>query len=511
MMRVCVIGSGFAGSTVARDLARSGAQVTILEAGIDHNAKTPDNLAVRYKNAGPVEYVLRNRTFRNIGGTSEHWFGNTPRPLPADLRLRTTHGMADDWPFSYDEFEPDLDEAERTLGTAGTADDPLAAPRKQPFPLPGFPLSYSDQLLRTGLAPHGVHVSTTPQARATQPYRGRPACERLGLCLMCPIQARPGPTSTTLADALATGRVTLVSQAFVTHLESGAGGRVTRAVWVDSSGQSQATEADVFVVACHAPDSSRLLLNSVSTEWPTGLGNREDVVGRYFMDNPRYAMIGSLPERTWPNRVFFQTGAITRWRNPADRPQHGAFLIEIQNFIPDASPADIARTSKSWGLDLKQRIRESWGHEALMNAETEMLPSRDNRVMLDPDIKDPFGVPLSRFDVRFSDYDTTALATAKATLLDLFDKLGAKNVGHRSMPRGTLDSCYHPAGGLRMGNDPKTSVTDGGGRVHGLKNLFAAGTCLFPSIGTANPTLTVTALAVRVARKIREHGGRGEL
>ena len=107
--------------------------------------------------------------------------------------------------------------------------------------------------------------------------------------------------------------------------------------------------------------------------------------------------------------------------------------------------------------------------------------------------------------------DLGAIATARASLRHLFDLVGARKVRPLEMPKGTFDSCYHPAGGLRMGTDPKTSVTDPGGRVHGLKNLFVSGTALFPTIGTANPTLTMVAVAVRVARSIRERGGRGEL
>lgn len=511
MTHVCVIGSGFAGTTVAADLARNGATVTILEAGLDRIQPVPERLTVKYRNVGPITYNLRDRTFRRIGGTSENWFGNTPRPMPADLRLRTTHGFAEDWPFSFEEFEPDLEEAERILGTAGTADDPLAPPRKAPYPLPPFPLSYSDQVLRRRLAPHGIHVSTTPQARTSRPYRGRPACVGTGRCLTCPIEARTGPTASTLLEAIGTGRATLTSEAMVTHLEVDANGRVARAVWQDLSGARHAVAADVFVVAGHVPDSVRLLLHSTSPEWPHGLGNRHDAVGRYFMDNPRTAARAALPERTWPNRVFFQTGAINHWRDRPDRGQHGAFLIEIQNFIPDATPAEIVLAGQAYGAPLKQRIRERWGFDVLLNAETEVLPLAENRITLDRDHRDPFGVPTPLFDIRFSAFDLEAIATARASLQRIFDLVGARKVLPLEMPKGTFDSCYHPAGGLRMGDDPKTSVTDPGGRVHGLKNLFVSGTSLFPTIGTANPTLTMVALAVRVARNIRERGGRGEL
>ncbi len=100
-----------------------------------------------------------------------------------------------------------------------------------------------------------------------------------------------------------------------------------------------------------------------------------------------------------------------------------------------------------------------------------------------------------------------AIATARGALRQILALVGARKVRPLEMPEGTFDSCYQPAGGLRMGNDPKTSVTDPGGRVHGLEILFVSGTALSPTIGTANPTLTMMALAVRVARCVR---GRGE-
>lgn len=510
MTDVCIIGSGFAGSTVAMVLAQAGARVTILEAGAPHGAPEPDRLRVRFRNTGPLTYLLNGRLFRNVGGTSEHWFGNTPRPLPDDLRLSSAHGFGADWPFDYAELEPNLAEAERILGVAGTADDPLAPPRQESYPLPALPLSLADRILRDRLAPHGIAVASAPQARATQPYRGRPACARFGRCLDCPIQARPGPSSTTLRDALATGRVTLRSEAFVTHLE-GDGQRIRRAVWCDASGTTFAERADVFVVAAHVPDSVRLLLFSTSAEWPDGIGNREDVVGRYFMDHPRHAVMGSLSERTWPNRVFFQTGCISHWRNRPERAERGAFLLELQNHIPDAAPANVARATARWGLPLKAHIREVWGHEVLLNAQIEMLPLRENRVQLDPARRDEFGVPWASFDVRLGAYGQAGLQSAIAALDEIMTHVSARNVKHLAMLPQTIDSCYHPAGGLRMGTDPKTSVTDAWGRVHGTRNLFVSGSGLYPTIGTANPTLTLVALALRVSHGIREHGTRGEL
>jgi choline dehydrogenase-like flavoprotein len=426
--------------------------------------------------------------------------------------MRSLHGIADDWPLTLGELEPHLCEAERLLGVAGNSDvDPYAAPRSAPFPQPGWPLSHADKIIRDGLASAGIHVTSTPQARNTQPHGGRPACTNLGVCNQCPTQARPGPTTTTLREALATGRVELVSEATVTRLETDANGRVVQAVWREPDGRVHLQDADLFVLAAHVPDSVRLLLHSTSRHAPNGIGNSEDMVGRCFMDHPRHNARGKLPERTWPNRVWFQTGAIHHWCDTEDRAARGAHIVELLNFIGSASPGAIASESDLWGQPLRDHIRESWGHDIQFHGIIEMLPDRANRITLDPDEVDVFGVPIAQFDVRFGDYDRAGMVSAAARMDEMFAILEATDTVHRPMRSGHLESLYHPSGGLRMGSDPETSVTDAWGRVHSTRNLFVAGTALFPTIGTSNPTLTMIALALRTAERINALGARGEI
>jgi glucose dehydrogenase len=508
---VCVIGSGFAGSTVAHRLALGGARVTILETGIDHRQPIPERCRVRYTNVGPITYMFRDVSFRCIGGTSEHWYGNTPRPHPNDLQTRSVYGVGEDWPLTYEELEPHLEESERVLGTAGADDEPHHAPRRVPFPLPAWPLSHSDRLIREGLAEAGIPVLSTPQARTTRPYRGRPRCLNLGRCNTCPINARTGATASSLRWALETGRVELISEATVLRLESDDRGRITEAIWVDPAGQTHRQRADLFILAAHVPDSVRLLLHSTSQRWPAGIGNGEDMVGRCFMDHGRHNARAEIEERTWPNRLYFQTAAIHHWADAPDRADRGAYLIEILNYIGSAGPGSSTHDTDLWGLPLKRHVRENWGHSIQFHAGVEMLPDRDNRITLDPEVMDTNGVPIARFDLRFDDYALAGYASVAASMDRMLEILGARNVLHRPMREGQLVSIYHPAGGLRMGRDSATSVTDPWGQVHGIPNLFAAGTALFPTIGTVNPTLTMIALALRTSERIEFLAGRGEI
>jgi len=178
---------------------------------------------------------------RMVGGSTWAWRGNCPRFLPTDFKLRSTYGVGRDWPISYDELETSYCEAERELGVSGNHDELdglFGAYRSEPFPMPGIPLTYSDHQVKKridGKVVDGtvVRVVTTPQARNSQPYDGRPACEGHSNCIpLCPIHAKYDAT-THLRRALSNPHVKLKRAAVVTRVSADDLGQITRVHYKD--------------------------------------------------------------------------------------------------------------------------------------------------------------------------------------------------------------------------------------------------------------------------------------
>src|SRR5262245_16395689 len=180
---VCVIGSGPAGSSVALRLARRGISVTVLESGPRYSQAEKQALfsdvvqsvnsegnpyrlkeprIEAFRNVGPVSLPLEGERVRGLGGTSLHWLGNTPRLLRADFRMRSTFGLAQDWPIGYDDLEPYYGQAEREIGVAGTEDNPFAEHRSTPYPMPALPFSYADTFLKRTTDRLGIEFHHTP-------------------------------------------------------------------------------------------------------------------------------------------------------------------------------------------------------------------------------------------------------------------------------------------------------------------------------------------------------------
>ena len=210
-----IVGSGVAGALIAWSLARSGARVTVVEAGphVDRgvaldrfrqaavrvpelpyqsspHAQSPATIGDTYiRQDGPEPF--RSTYLRQVGGTTWHWLGTALRLLPSDLDLQTRYGVGADWPLSYADLAPWYERAESELGVSGGDDDTFGPPRRAPFPMPGLPAAIGDRLMDGIAGPYGFKVRVLPQARNSQPYDGRPRCCASSSCIpICPVQAK---------------------------------------------------------------------------------------------------------------------------------------------------------------------------------------------------------------------------------------------------------------------------------------------------------------------------------
>jgi choline dehydrogenase-like flavoprotein len=445
---VCIIGSGPAGAALAQDLVERGLRTVVLESGVPlqriaelgWSAAELDVYAVR----GDPLYPVQGTRMRAVGGSSNLWTGRCSRLHPSDFEPNAYTPRDNPWPIRYEDLQDFYPPAERTLGVRGGAPSETRAPRRTPLPRSGEDVAPLRGLLR----PLGISVEPTPTSHAPR-FRSGPV--RAGRDLL------PGFTASRLG--------TLVTDATVARLALDASGRVTAADARSSSGGARQVRADVFVVACGGVESARLLLLSRTPRHPDGLGNASGWLGRGFAEHPNL---------TFEGRIRPATG--------------GRALGRSHQFYESAKREGLGSAIHVFATQSGQP------HYLRIGASVEMFPAPENRVTLDPNARDAFGSPGLRLDFRFGPRDRATLEATRERIRKLYAELGGSEV--RELP---LSWSHHHIGGCRMGADPGTSVVDADLRVHGTPNLYVVSSGTFVTGGAAHPTLTIVALAHRLA------------
>jgi choline dehydrogenase-like flavoprotein len=510
---VCVVGAGPAGAIIAARLAERGHDVVVLEAGPRFDGDRRERLATHvrpgggsvwemggdrdaYTSDGGRHYPLNAARVKGVGGSTLHWQGMVMRLHERDFEMQTRHGVGADWPIGYDDLQPYYAEAERELGVAGAADNPHAPPREEPFPLPAFPPSHSDSIFAAACGRLGIDMHSVPNARNSEPHDGASACVGYGTCKpVCPSGAKYTAERHVAAGEAA--GVRLFDRAPVQRLvHDDAGERIEAAVYV-RDGDERRLEADQFVVACGGVETPRLLLLSSSPQRPDGLANSSGLVGRYFMDHCFAGVGGRVDRPTRQNHVGFNTSECHQFYDDAD-PVAG-LKLEFLNYAGPA-PVSMALESETWGDELLAELREGYGTHLAVGALVEQLPREENRVTLDPSTTDDHGNPVPEIHWSIDDRTAAAIERANGIQRRILRELDA-DVDWVVGPEET-GPAFHHMGTTRMGTDPTASVVDADCRTHDHPNLWLAGSSVFPTGGAMNPTLTIAALAVRLAARL---------
>jgi choline dehydrogenase-like flavoprotein len=266
----------------------------------------------------------------------------------------------------------------------------------------------------------------------------------------------------------------------------------------------------LFVVAAHAIESPKLLLMSKSDATPNGVANSSDMVGRNLMDHVTQVSLALANDPVWPYRAPIETSGIENYRDGDFRKQSAAFRTPIGNDgwsfggeIPIDLATDMIKTDKLRGPALRDAIKQKAERQLRLAALVEQMPSADNRVTLSGDKKDALGIPYPEIHYKVDDYSNAGMQAARDMADKVFDALGVSFRQHVD----TFFGAGHIVGTYRMGTDPKTSVVDAQGKSHDHPNLYLAGSGVFPTEGTANPTLTIAALALWTADTMKKDMG----
>jgi choline dehydrogenase-like flavoprotein len=531
-----VIGSGAAGGIMAKQLSTAGFSVVVLEQGswgkygreqeynkdewLNRNLSDDDRLMSdpsRQRNtfrrndkakAGPGTHSYGCV----VGGGTVTYGGSSWRHLPYEFReasydrtIPSGTGMAD-WPITYEELEPYYTQAEWEMGISGLrVDSPFVAPMTKDYPVPPMPLKSSGALMKTAASKLGLTVVPGPLAIISQNYMGRQGCVNCGICsgYGCQVRARSSSAVTMLPIAEKTGRCEIRVKSYVREISVDNSGRVTGVIYFDAQKREVRQKAKAVVLSANGSESARLLLMSKSARFPDGLANSSGVVGKYAMFGSG-AVASALFEHPLNEYkgVISGAGIVDYVPSDARRGFYGGGRMTARGYLTplELGLGGLSPDAPRWGSGFKQALKEEANHRMTINCFVTQLPLETNRVDLDPDVKDDWGLPAMRITSSLHADDKKNMEFFRQKSIEVLEAAGAKKVW--APPVGESRGGAHNRGTCRMGNDPKTSVVDKYHKAHDVPNLFIVDGSNLVTGGRNHPTLTIQALAFRAAEHI---------
>ena len=503
---LCIVGAGAGGSVLAQRLARRGWRVVILEAGpfwhpdedwVSDEAGSHGLYWTQKRiigGADPIE-LGKNNSGRGVGGSMVHYAGYTPRFHPSDFETRTRDGVGADWPIRYADLRDHYSLVERELPVAGQ-DWPWGDPHRYPFS--PHPVSGAALKIWHGALSCGITMRAGPVGIVNGTFGNRPHCIYRGYCLQgCKVNAKASPFVTHLPDALDHG-VEVRAESMAVRVELDRSGSRARGIAYkqDPARPERLQRAQAVAICGYSIETPRLLLNSAARHFPSGLCNNEDQVGRYVMVQGATQTAGRYPEevrmyKAPPPEVssedFYETD-----------PSRGfARGFSIQTVAPlPIGWAEHVLAEGHWGRALREYMRD-YNHWATVGVLNELLAQPENRVTL-ADEEDEYGLPVARFDYTLCDNDKANMAYSAKVIRDIVLASGAQDVL-------SIQRFAHLIGGCRMGSAPDSSVVSADHQAWGISNLFICDGSVCPTQGSANPALTIMALASRLAARLGAH------
>jgi choline dehydrogenase-like flavoprotein len=456
---------------------------------------------------------------RMLGGRTNHWGRISLRFGPDDFKRKSIDGLGDDWPISYQDVAPYFDRVDRLIGLYGSKEGIPNEPDGI-FQPPPAPRCYE---LLVKKASDRLKITCIPARLSiiTKPLNGRMACHYCGQCNRgCATKANFSSPDVLIAPALATGKLTLLTNSMVREVLIGRDGRATGVSYVNRlTGEETEVRARVVVLAASALESARILLNSRTPKFPQGVANSSGTVGKYITDTTGTDAAGYIP--AMESHVAHNEDGVGGmhvympwWLDNKKLDFPRGYHIEVWGglYPPGAGfMGGIQRypSGGGYGKQLKDDYRRYYGATIGFSGRGEMIPNDDSYCEIDPTVVDRFGIPVLRFHWKWTDHELNQVRHMHQTFRALIQEMG----GQVFNPMPTKEQDYniatggqiiHELGGIRMGNDPKTSVLNSNCQAHDVKNLFVADGGPFVSQANKNPTWTIIALAWRTSDYIAD-------
>lgn len=520
----CIAGGGIAGILLASKLVSTGKKILIIDQGpkfseqdrtnmlaksietlndyADYNDDTNPDILTPISSFKADDQTVEWTNYRlfGLGGTALHFEGIMIRPNEEDLKIKTLYGYGRDWPISYRELEPWLSKAEYEIGVAGNDDNPYASPRSKPYPMPGHPFSYFDsEIFNPALKKLGMTGHSCPRAVNSVAYKGRSGCQACRACKFCPSRARYSPDRVHFPLLEKQENVTVVTNVSIRKLETNSTRtKITAAHAIQIDDRSEVTIlADDFIVAMGGVETPRLLLLSADNgKHSEGLGNMGGQLGSGFCDHT-FPYVTYDTGRPVGSRLGFETMISDHFRinvNRMEQPTFSVFASPAMDWFPVGIEAT-AWATKENGLSL-QDIRNSLSNMVTVTSYSENICT-GSTLELDHDMLDAFGSPVAKVNLKLTEQDRLGHASFVDVAHKLGESMGAKNISEVS-PVG-FGVGYHPSGATAMATNPDEGVCDENLKVFGLDNLYLVSNSVFPHMAANPPTLTISALALRLA------------
>jgi choline dehydrogenase-like flavoprotein len=551
---VCIIGSGAGGGTAAKVLTEGGLSVVMIEAGPPLNPRKdfkehvwPYQLPHRGVGIGGLgdEFMAPNgyweiegepyttapgsdfHWFRSRieGGRTNHWGRIALRFAPVDFKSRSTDGMGDDWPITYEDLSPYYDRVESFIGVFGSKENIPSAPDGVFLPPPRP--RCTETLIKKACDHLNILCVPARLAIITKPVNGRAPCHYCGQCGRGCISASNFSSSQVMIPpAQATGRFTLICNAMAREIIVDKTGKAQAVSYIDKSTKKEMqVHAKAFVVAASACESARLLLNSRSALFPDGVANSSGVVGRYLTDSVGSDAWGYFPQfEMFPRHNHDGTGGMHLympwWKFDRKNDFLRGYHIEFGGGqgMPGVGSFDAScEQREGYGLSLKQQCRKDYGTGIGFSGRGEMIPNPNSYCEIDPNVVDKWGIPVLRFHWKFSDNELKMAKDMQETFRSIVEAAGgtfySDAVSTGDLPYGIFagGKIIHEVGTARMGNDPKTSVLNKNSQAHDVKNLFVTDGASFVTNPDKNPTLSIMALSWKASEYLMATARKGEI
>ena len=549
-----VIGSGISGGWAVKELTEKGMQTLVLEAG---QTIVPERDYVEHVPVWDVKFRgMRDRKYeevyqpvqrhigdewnskffvndlenpyttpqdqpylflrgRHVGGRSVMWGRQSYRWSEMDFESNLKDGHGVDWPVRYKDVEPWYDYVEDFIGVSGQAEGLPQLPDGK-F-LPPMEMNCAEVVVKQAIAEKfpDRRLTIGRTAILTVPHRGRAACHYCGPCARgCITRSYFSSLHSTLPAAEATGKMTLRPFSVVHSLIFDSKTRRITGVRV-IDGQTKAPmefHAKVVFLCASTLESARILMNSATSEFPTGLANSSGELGHNLMDHIMHGgASGIIPGHedrvqigNRPNGIY-----VPRFRNV-----HDTFpdFVRGYGFQGGGSREDWMRGSEmpGFGVEFKHQLRSPGPWRFSFGGFGECLPNHQNHMELNKDKVDAWGIPTMNISHKWRENELAMVKDMQVTAAEMLEAAGGKNIQLSSVPSAPGEG-IHEMGSARMGRDPKTSVLNAHNQAHDIPNLFVTDGSFMVSSACQNPSLTYMAMTARACDYAVTQMKRGDL